>query len=302
MSDIITTRNPDLIAAEINAIKRSTAKYVLEQSIEIGRLLVEAKEAVPYGSWGTWLETNCEYSTTNANNLMRIYTEYGSDAQINFFEDNRLELYGNLNRSQAIALLSLPRAERDDFVRENDVPAMSVSELEERIKAAKAEAALEAEEKYKSETAKLREAAEKAEKKSKAAAADAEKAKKALKVSTEQRVEIAAQRDKYADELHEAQLKLDEAAKKTAEITPEQRENIIAEANLRTAEKTAALEAEITRLKAAANITVQKCAVYFEQIQSGYAAFVRTLAAEEDETVKDKLRAAFKVLLGKMEG
>ncbi|MBQ9995610.1 MAG: DUF3102 domain-containing protein, partial [Clostridia bacterium] len=79
MNNTIILRTPDVIAAEINTIKRTTAKYVLEQSIEIGRLLCEAKEAVPHGEWGHWLEENCAYSTSNANNLMRIYTEYGED-------------------------------------------------------------------------------------------------------------------------------------------------------------------------------------------------------------------------------
>lgn len=49
MNNTIILRTPDVIAAEINTIKRTTAKYVLEQSIEIGRLLCEAKEAVPHG-------------------------------------------------------------------------------------------------------------------------------------------------------------------------------------------------------------------------------------------------------------
>ena len=85
-NDITALRTPDVIAAEINTIKRTTAKYVLEQSIEIGRLLCEAKETVPHGEWGHWLEENCDYCTSNANNLMRIYTAYGEDdEQLSFF-------------------------------------------------------------------------------------------------------------------------------------------------------------------------------------------------------------------------
>ena len=311
MNEIIETRNPELIAAEINAIKRSTAKYVLQQSIEIGRLLVEAKEAVPYGSWGVWLETNCEYSTTNANNLMRIYTEYGADAQISFFEDNKLELYGNLNRSQAIALLSLPRQERDDFVRQNDVESMSVSELEEKIKAAKEKRLRE---EYGIKLAatdqtleQLRENAKTAYEKAKQSEAAAEKAKKELAEGAKERDKIAAQRNEYEKKLGEAQIKLDEmqdkleeAQSKPAQITDEERENIIAIANLQTAEKMAGLEAEITRLRAAANVTVQKCAVYFAQMQSAYAEYTTLVEEESDEAVRTKLRAAFDALIERM--
>lgn len=325
MNDIIERRAPELIAAEINAIKKSTVKYVLQQSIEIGRLLVEAKEAVPYGSWGAWLEANCEYSTTNANNLMRIYTEYGTDAQLSFLEDNRLELYGNLSRSQAIALLSLPRAERDDFVRENDVSAMSVSELEDKIRAARDEAKAETENRIREEYGgkiaeadkameRLREAARAAAEKAERSEAAAENAKKALAASVDERDKIAAQRSDYEkqlgeaqvrlgemqDKLDEAQDELDEVRSKSAQITDEQRENIIAMANLQTAEKMAGLEAEITRLRAAANVTVQKCAVYFEQIQTAYQAYCRAKTAEPDETIQIKLDAAFRKMMERM--
>lgn len=139
MNEITIARTADVIAAEINAIKRGTAQYLLMQSLEIGRLLVEAKGTVAHGEWGKWLEENCAYSTSNANNLMRLYTEYGESEQVSFFEENKLELFGNLNRSQAIALLAVPRSERADFVREHDVQSMSVSELEDAIKKAKAE-------------------------------------------------------------------------------------------------------------------------------------------------------------------
>ncbi|MGN1410258.1 MAG: DUF3102 domain-containing protein [Eubacteriales bacterium] len=313
MSDIITTRNPDMIAAEINAIKRSTAKYVLQQSIEIGRLLVEAKEAVPYGSWGTWLETNCEYSTTNANNLMRIYTEYGSDVQLSFFEDNRLELYGNLNRSQAIALLSLPRQERDAFVKANNVPGMSVSELEEKIKAAKEETAAETEKRLRGEyeekiaandkiVERLKNSASDADKKAKKAEDDAKNSKKALDAAISEKDRVISERDRCVATITEMQLRIDESAKKQAGITKEQREAIIAEANLQTAEKMAGLEAEITRLKAASNPTVQKCAVYFESIQSSYISYTRLIDTESDEEIKAKIRKAFDTMIDKMKG
>lgn len=141
---IVVYRDPREIAAEINAIKRSTATYILSQSIEIGRLLCEAKETVSHGEWGTWLAENCDYSPSNANNLMRIYQEYGEQDQLDFFQDNKLELFGNLTRSQAVALLALPKNERAAFVAGNDVETMSTREFEKAVAEAKAKIEAEA--------------------------------------------------------------------------------------------------------------------------------------------------------------
>ena len=58
-------RSPEVIAAEINMIKSQTAGIIETLSghirsgvYEIGRLLCEAKAAVPHGSWGEWLAEN----------------------------------------------------------------------------------------------------------------------------------------------------------------------------------------------------------------------------------------------------
>jgi hypothetical protein len=60
---------------------------VLYNSIEIGRKLTEAKSLLDHGEWGEWLENSVEYSKSTANNLMRIFDEYGSD-QITLLGDN----------------------------------------------------------------------------------------------------------------------------------------------------------------------------------------------------------------------
>ncbi|TGE37673.1 DUF3102 domain-containing protein [Desulfosporosinus fructosivorans] len=44
MSNMITERTPLVIAAEINMIKEQTEKVVLNNAVEVGRRLKEAKE------------------------------------------------------------------------------------------------------------------------------------------------------------------------------------------------------------------------------------------------------------------
>ena len=312
MNDMTILRTPEVIAAEINTIKRSTAKYVLEQSIEIGRLLCEAKEAVPHGEWGHWLEENCAYSTSNANNLMRIYTEYGeSGDQLSFFAENKLELYGDLNRSQAIALLALPPVERAEFVKTNDVPAMSVSELEAKIREAKAEteAAVRAElgDALKKAEAEADEQKRRADKN----AADLKKVNPELKKARKElseAIDSAATLRKAAEDAEKnaevlknenAVLQMQLSQPVVAEITEEQRAAIIAEANSQMSAEIAAKDAELARLRLVANPEVSKFSAYLDQMQTAFKSMKEILAGADPE-VADRLGGALAKVVAMM--
>jgi len=132
-NEITEVRDGAIIAAEINTIKNRTKREVLAASIEIGQRLCEAKELVPYGDWERWLHDRVDYSQSTANNLMRIFTEYG-DNQIDLLGASKSQTFGNLTYSQAIALFALPAEEREDFVKENPVEDMTARQLQEAIK------------------------------------------------------------------------------------------------------------------------------------------------------------------------
>ena len=53
---IITVRDSDTVAAEINTIKETARKVMITSAIMIGGKLAEAKSMVPHGEWGKWLE------------------------------------------------------------------------------------------------------------------------------------------------------------------------------------------------------------------------------------------------------
>ncbi|WP_419874345.1 DUF3102 domain-containing protein [Candidatus Pristimantibacillus sp. PTI5] len=130
----LTTRTTLIIAAEINSIKDQTRQIMLQSSIEIGRRLTEAKLMLPHGEWGGWLEDTVQYSHSTANNLMKIFEEYGWD-QLTLFGDNaKSQAIGNLSYTQAVALLALSAEEREQFVEENKVEDMSSRELQKMIK------------------------------------------------------------------------------------------------------------------------------------------------------------------------
>lgn len=141
-STAIDVRTADTIATEINTIKRQTQKIMLASSIEIGKRLTEAKDMIDYGAWGKWLQDNVNYSERTAQNLMRVYDQYGDKFGMtemdSLFASGAPHVFEELSYTQALALLSLPTdAERKEFVKENDVASMSTRELQEAIKARK---------------------------------------------------------------------------------------------------------------------------------------------------------------------
>lgn len=123
-------RTVDVVAAEIRALTAS----MLSNVIEIGRRMYEAKELLPHGEFGKWLEEQTGYSTSTASNFMRLYKEYGAEQGNLFGPEIKCQTFGNLSYSKALALLSVPEEEREAFVQQHDVEAMSTRELQKAIK------------------------------------------------------------------------------------------------------------------------------------------------------------------------
>ena len=143
----IVARDPDIIAAEINTIKREAWEVVIAASIKIGGKLKEAKAMLPHGEWGKWLEDHVEYSQSTANNLMQLHTEYGQ-GQVNLFDNwTNSETFGKLGYSKHLALLALPFDERREFAESVGAEDLSTRELKEaiRIRDEKLNAAAESE-------------------------------------------------------------------------------------------------------------------------------------------------------------
>ena len=136
LTPVDSGKTPDILAAEIRTIKNQTGRMVLNASIEVGRRLTEAKAKLPHGSWGEYLKNEVDYSPSQAQNLMRVFREYGSDQQSLFGGEAKSQTFGNLTYSKALSLLAIPdEEERERFAVENDVEHMSVRELNEALKA-----------------------------------------------------------------------------------------------------------------------------------------------------------------------
>lgn len=273
-NNIIVIRTPAEIAAEINAIRRRAARQLLEDSVEVGRLLVEAKSTVGHGEWGGWLESNFQYSSTEANNLMRLYEAYGTKDQLSFFEEDRTAIFGRMNKSQAIALLGLPEAERAAFVEANPPEDLSVREWERKIEEARRQAYAEAQDEW-DELVKKREAeVDDAVKKVFLARSEATDAKKAAREAADKLAEASARAEAAENEAAEAKkLKKDlRAAQKLAEDRVKSNQNTLREmADLR--EEKDALQTRI------------------DELEKTPVVEVREMTEEEKAALKDRIRA-----------
>lgn len=135
MNELKTTRTLDVVAAEIRTLTAS----MLNGIIEIGRRLAEAKTMVPYGQFGNWVKENTGYSSSTANNFMRLFEEYGSAQSSLFGATAESQTIGKLSYTKALALLALPAEDRESFAEEVHAEDISVRELREKIREAEAE-------------------------------------------------------------------------------------------------------------------------------------------------------------------
>lgn len=290
MSNLVVNRTPEVIAAEINSIKEQTRKVVLYNSIEIGRKLVEAKELVPHGEWGNWLEEAVDYSKSTANNLMKIFEEYGSD-QITLLDDNlKSQAFGNLNYSQAVLLLGLPSDDREKFVEENKVDEMSTRELKKAI------ADLKKANKEKDNA--LKERDEAIEKLS--------ALEESNRILEETFNEGAEERNSLEEKVKELEKEIEEVkSSKPVETVNVDWEEITAEVQEKMdqlIEEKEAAEMKIKELESKQNNSSVKFKIYFEEAGRSYQKLLEELASvkEIDEVEYIKYRKATEKFLNKM--
>ena len=131
---VAVVRDIGTIEREIQVLKDQTARIVLSYAIEVGRRLCEAKAMLPHGEWGNWLREKAGFSQSTANNMMRLFEEYGADQLTLFGAIPNSQALGNLSYTKAISLLALTAEERDEVLKTTDVEAMSTRELDRLIR------------------------------------------------------------------------------------------------------------------------------------------------------------------------
>jgi hypothetical protein len=287
-STVTEIRTAKIVATEINFIKRQTQKIMLSSSIEIGRRLAEAKSLVDHGHWGEWLQENVSYSDRTAQNLIKIFEQYG-DKGMDPLLGTDPEAFEELSYTQAVALLSFPTVdEREKFVGSHNIQDMSTRELQDAIKAQK-----DAEEK----AANLQTlfAAQKdvlAEKEEKAKE-DRKKAKSTIKELNAEIGELQGKLDQQTDKKKEKEMQ--------TEIKNLQSQ--IAESKTREAERVEQMQKEIAAVKqSAADTDMQVFSADLDAVQHSFNRMIEHIQSIATPEKRKKFERAAKKLLAKLDG
>lgn len=277
-------RTIGMVTQEINQLTAQAQRLILGHAIEIGRRLTEAKQMLSHGEWGKWLKEEIHYSKSSANNMMRIFDAYGSTQMGLFGPEANSQTFGDLEYSKALALLSVPAEEREQFAQEVDAEHISVRQLKAAIQERDA-----------------------AQKQAAEAAAEWELAKEALR-EKEKAIQLANQRlEACASEADSLRKENEQLRQRPVDVAVEQID--AAPEQLKAAEekgRVAAEEALRTELeKAQADRVLLEVNVLFRQMQEQSNALQALCDRLDDVTrrrTRDALGAFFRQLANNIEG
>lgn len=279
-------RTLDVIEMEIRVLQDQAQRVVLGYAIETGRRLEEAKAMVGHGNWGDWLK-KMGYSQSTANNLMRVFREYGASQQSLFGGEANSQALGNLSYTKALQLLALPdQEEREKFVAEHDVEAMSTRELEKAIR-------------ERDEARKEAEAANAEARSAEEARAKMEKDMKAANASLKDKTEIAL---KLRKELYKLKSRPVDVAVETREPTPEELEKLTAQAVEKARAEDAERLADMEKQLAAADGDTAAFRVHYEAWQEQFnklSGYLEKISGRDPERA-GKLRVAVQAAVERM--
>lgn len=277
-------RTIGIVTQEINQLTAQAQRLILGHAIEIGRRLTEAKQMLSHGEWGKWLKEEIHYSKSSANNMMRIFDAYGSTQMGLFGPEANSQTFGDLEYSKALALLSVPAEEREQFAQEVDAEHISVRQLKAAIQERDA-----------------------AQKQAAEAAAEWELAKEALR-EKEKAIQLANQRlEASASEADSLRKENEQLRQRPVNVAVEQIDAVPEQ--LKAAEekgRVAAEEALRTELeKAQADRVLLEVNVLFRQMQEQSNALQALCDRLDDVTrrrTRDALGAFFRQLASNIEG
>ena len=208
-------RTPEVIGAEIRMYVDAGRRVTLLCGIEIGRRLVEAKELLNHGEWLPWLKRETDFSERSAQNYMKVFNSY-SAAQLGLFgPETNAQTFADLPISKALALLSVPESEREDFAAEVGAENLSVRELEEKVR---------------ERTDELRAAKEEAEAAARGAVAELKDAETALNEATEARDAAEIARREAEETILRMKREIEEIEARPRDVAVERDEEAIAQA------------------------------------------------------------------------
>lgn len=300
-SPVVPGRDIKVVTAEVKELCQQARVTATMYAIEIGRRLVEAKELLPHGAWGKWLEEEVSFSQSTANNFMQLFQEYGGEQISVFGAVSNSETIAKLPYTKALKLLAVPAGEREEFAREVGAESLSVRQLEEAIRerdeAVRARKAAEA-----SVAREIKLAVAEAQNKADAAVLD-------LKAKVQAAEQKAAEADALSGKVDALQAQLEKARKDAetvgAKAAEKAEKTALAAAKLASKKELDEMAARVQEAKDAESRAIDERTALAKQAEEAKREADRLRAELEAQrkaaAVSDPKVAEFKVLFGRVQ-
>lgn len=133
MTELANTETMEISVLDGLAMQARTLRMNINMNMwQLARVFTEAKEIVPHGQFGKWVEENADVSERTAQDMMAAYKRFGGKPQ-----------FEGLGQAKTFKLLPLPAGTEEKFMEEHDVSAMTTREVQEAVKKAREEAQAE---------------------------------------------------------------------------------------------------------------------------------------------------------------
>jgi len=96
-------RSPEVIAREINFLLLRTR----DNFIEIGNLLLEAREQVKHGEWEVWLKENVSFSRYTAHKFMQVSLRFSNVASTQHFNTVQIFKFYMLKSCETLSAVEI---------------------------------------------------------------------------------------------------------------------------------------------------------------------------------------------------
>lgn len=292
-------RTLPVIIGEIKIIEQNTARIVLENGIQIGQRLQEAKEKVGHGGFGDWCQENLNYSQDTAQKFMRLAKEYGDPDSVLA----NTAMSRNFSISNALSLLKLPEEDRKQFVEEHPVEDMTNKALEDEIRKLKEENAT-----LEKEVTEVARGRSEIDGKLSEAEAEVQKLKAQLESANVDSGRIKELNEKLEKAKEKLKKEKDRRQKEIDAAIEKERQGIIDQANAEAADRMNKITGENEELRKALDDTSKKLErlsqgtllqfkILADQLQDAFAKCGELILEEQDQEMADKMNAALRAIV-----
>lgn len=102
---------------------RVYSENIIMNTLNLGRVLTEARQQVKHGEWGDWVAIHAGMSVRSAQTFMQVYSRFGGKPA-----------FALVDKSKLYKMLALPEGTEDTFIAEHDVGTMTSREVEEAVR------------------------------------------------------------------------------------------------------------------------------------------------------------------------